>query len=102
MLRSGASNHSVDFRGLIYAEKEVTVSGACKVVTRNDRTVFEYTNDTLDKLRLQGAVVARTGSINIAETKDVTLDYDPKYLNALTKGMPDDRRRVARVWTRKY
>jgi hypothetical protein len=80
----------------------VLFSGGGKLVTVNQTVTFEKTQDTLDQLRLQGAVVARTGKITLGETKSVTLDYDPAYLEALTKGMPNNRRRIAQVWTRVY
>ena len=42
------------------------------------------------------------GGVNIAQTKDVNLTYDQDYLKKLTKGMPDNRRRIAHLWTRSY
>jgi len=98
----GGSNRSIQFKGLIYSENDVNIYGGLKVETRNGNLSMEGTQDRLDALDLQGAVVARCGSVNIAETKKVSLTYDPDYLQKLTKGMPNNRRRVARVWVRRY
>lgn len=115
----GASSDEIEFKGLIYAEEHVNFWGGAKLepVQLRDsqgrwlfdaegkpvvQVQFIQTNDTLKKLHLQGAVVARTGDVHITNTDEVTLDYDPAYLKTLTKGMPNDRRRVARAWTRSY
>lgn len=98
----GGSNRTVDFKGLIYAEKDVKVMGGVKVVTEDGLLTWQATDNKLDKLSLEGAVVARTGGVDIAETLEVSLTYNQDYLNALTKGMPDNRRRIARLWTRTF
>jgi hypothetical protein len=98
----GGSNRKVEFKGLIYANNDVNVFGGVKVVTSGGQLTWQGTDDTLDLLSLQGAVVARTGGVNIAQTKDVTLTYDQDYLKKLTKGMPNNRRRIAHLWTRSY
>ncbi|MFN8610520.1 MAG: hypothetical protein U0931_23475 [Vulcanimicrobiota bacterium] len=98
----GGSNRNIQFKGLIYSENDVNIWGGAKVVTANGNLAWEPTEDTLDLLELQGAVVAHTGGVNIAQTKDVTLTYDQDYLRKLTKGMPANRRRIAHLWTRAY
>lgn len=98
----GGSNRKVEFKGLIYANNDVNIFGGVKVVTSGGLLTWEGTDDTLDLLDLQGAVVARSGGVNIAQTKDVNLTYDQDYLKKLTKGMPDNRRRIAHLWTRSY
>jgi len=98
----GGSNRNIEFKGLIYANNDVNMFGGVKVVTADGQLTWEGTDDTLDYLNLQGAVVARTGGVNIAQTKEVTLTYDQEYLKKLTKGMPDNRRRIAHLWTRSY
>lgn len=98
----GGANRAIQFKGLIYAEKDVNIYGGLKVNTRNENLSLEGTADKLDVLDLQGAVVARSGSVSIAETRNVSLTYDPDYLQKLTKGMPDNRRRISRVWVRRY
>ncbi|ODT76971.1 hypothetical protein ABS71_02915 [bacterium SCN 62-11] len=98
----GGANRAIQFKGLIYAEKDVSIYGGLKVNTRNGRLSLEGTADTLDVLDLQGAVVARSGSVDIAGTKNVSLTYDPDYLQKLTKGMPENRRRISRLWVRRY
>lgn len=98
----GGSNKSIEFKGLIYANNDVNLFGGVKVVTSGGQLTWQGTDDTLDKLHLQGAVVARTGSVNIAQTEDVSLTYDQDYLKKLTKGMPNNRRRIAHLWTRSF
>lgn len=98
----GGSNRNIQFKGLIYAENDVNIWGGAKVVTQNEMLTWEPTDDTLDNLQLQGAVVARNGSVKISQTKDVTLTYDQDYLSKLTRGMPNHRRRIAHLWTRNY
>jgi len=98
----GGSNRTVDFKGLIYAENEVKIKGGVKVVTVDGLLTWVATENKLDKLSLEGAVVARTGGVDITETDEVSLTYNQAYLNALTKGMPDNRRRIARIWTRTF
>jgi len=58
------------------------------------------TDRSLDKVFLEGAAVAQSGQINMNTTKEVEVRYNEAYLNALTRGLPDDRRRVSLVWTR--
>jgi len=98
----GANNRTVDFKGLIYAEEDVKIMGGVKVITDKGQLTWVATDNKLDKLSLEGAVVARTGGVNITETDEVNLTYNQDYLNALTKGMPDNRRRIAHLWTRKF
>lgn len=98
----GGSNHDIEFKGLIYAEKDVNIWGGAKVVTENEHLTWKPSDDKLKLLQLQGAVVAHSGSVNIAQTEDVSLTYDQEYLNKLTKGMPNNRRRIAHLWTRNY
>ena len=98
----GGSNKTIEFKGLIYANNDVNMFGGVKVVTSGGDLNWVGTDDTLDTLNLQGAVVARSGGVNIAQTKDVNLTYDQEYLKKLTKGMPDNRRRIAHLWTRSY
>ncbi|ODT78600.1 hypothetical protein ABS71_01765 [bacterium SCN 62-11] len=98
----GGSNRKVELKGLIYANNDVNIHGGVKVVTENGNLVWQGTDDKLESLQLQGAVVARAGSVNIAQTENVGLTYDQDYLKKLTKGMPNNRRRIAHLWTRSY
>lgn len=96
------SNHNISFKGLIYAENDVNLYGGLKKSSGDGGVNWVPEDAALDKLQLEGAVVARNGHVNIGRTKEVTLTYNPTYLNTLTKGMPDDRRRIGHVWTRTY
>ncbi|MFN8608774.1 MAG: hypothetical protein U0931_14655 [Vulcanimicrobiota bacterium] len=73
--------HAVKLTGLVYA--------------KNDFNVKTTDGSTLDEVRLTGALVARNGSIKMANSTKVTMTYDPAYLDTLTKGLPNDRRRLA-------
>jgi len=88
---------------LIYAEHDFNVWGQAQVVTKNGVKILQQgENLELDTLELEGAVVARQGTINIADTKTINLKYNQTYLKALVKGMPDNRRRIRHVWSRAY
>lgn len=96
------SNHAISFKGLIYANNDVNLYGGLKKGSGDGNVHWVADAAVLDHLELEGAVVARQGHVNIGQTKDVSLTYNPTYLNTLTKGMPDDRRRIGHVWTRSY
>jgi len=99
----GGNTHSMSFKGLIYAEHDFNVWGQAQVVTKNGVKILQQgENLELDTLELEGAVVARQGTINIADTKTINLKYNQTYLKALVKGMPDNRRRIRHVWSRAY
>ncbi len=95
------SNHAISFKGLIYADNNVNLFGGLKKES-GENALWVADDAALEHLEIEGAVVARQGGVNIAQTKDVSLTYNPAYLNTLTKGMPDDRRRIGHVWTRSY
>lgn len=99
----GGNTGRMAFKGLIYAEHDFNVQGAAQVVTVNNMPQFQWTgSETLEKLVLEGAVVARQGHVNIVDTEYISLRYNPDYLKALTKGMPDNQRRIQHLWSRSY
>lgn len=65
------------------------------VYAKNNFEVLTTDGSTLQEIRLTGALVARNGEIKMANTDKVNMIYDPAYLETLTKGLPDDRRRLA-------
>jgi hypothetical protein len=65
------------------------------VYAKNNFEVLTTDNSVLQEVRLTGALVARNGKIKMANTDKITMTYDPAYLDALTKGLPNDRRRLA-------
>ncbi len=65
------------------------------VYAKNNFEVLTTDNSVLQEVRLTGALVARNGKIKMANTNKITMTYDPAYLDALTKGLPNDRRRLA-------
>lgn len=87
---------------MIYAENDVNLYGGLKKSSGDGVINWVPADAALDYLTLEGAVVARQGHVNIGRTKNVSLTYNPTYLNTLTKGMPDNRRRIGHVWTRSY
>ena len=65
------------------------------VYAKNNFEVMTTDSSVLQEVRLTGALVARNGKIKMANTDKVNMTYDPAYLDALTKGLPNDRRRLA-------
>ena len=99
----GGKTHRMLFKGLVYAENDFEIMGGAQVVTINGVPQLRFDESLgLQELVLEGAVVARQGSINIADTDKINIRYNEKYLKALVKGMPDNRRRIQHVWSRSY
>jgi hypothetical protein len=99
----GGKTQEMSFKGLIYADNDFQVFGGAQVATENGTQILRGTEGLeLKKLDLEGAVVARQGSILIADTKDIHVRYNQHYLKALVKGMPGNRRRIQHLWSRSY
>lgn len=99
----GGKTQEMSFKGLIYADNDFQVYGGAQVVTQNGIPQLKGTEGLeLKKLDLEGAVVARQGSILITDTKDISVKYNQHYLKALVKGMPNNRRRIQHLWSRSY
>lgn len=66
---------NVLFNGLVYAEHD-----------------FRFTNSTgtLQNLRIEGALVARTGNIEISGVDELDFTYNPDFLELLLEDLPDD------------
>ena len=71
----------VKFTGLVYASNDFVVQSATPV----------------NEVRLTGALVARNGKVSITAANKVNMTYDPAYLEALTHGLPDNRRRLKAI-----
>lgn len=76
----------IKFSGLVYAKRDFNIVSA----------------SPLESVRLQGALVAREGKINVANTDKVDMTYDPSYLEALTRGLPSGRRRLKQMSWRTF
>ena len=99
----GGKTQEMSFKGLIYADNDFQVYGAAQMVTKDGVPQLKGTDGVeLKKLDLEGAVVARQGSILITDTKEISVKYNQHYLKALVKGMPDNRRRIQHIWSRSY
>lgn len=73
--------NDVSFKGLVYAKNNINVQGSAA-----------------QKLSVEGALVAREGAISIA-AEEVSLKYNPAYLDSIVKKMPDNRIQLERaVW----
>ncbi len=76
---SGKSD--VKFTGLVYAKNDFIVQSSTPV----------------NEVRLTGALVARNGKVSITAADKVNMTYDPAYLQALTHGLPNNRRRLKSI-----
>ncbi|MBT9582149.1 hypothetical protein IV102_02300 [bacterium] len=72
---------NVKFTGLVYANNDFKIKDTASP-------------STLDEVRLHGALVARNGRIDITAANAVTMTYDPAFVENLTKGLPDNHRRL--------
>ena len=68
----------VKFTGLVYANNDFVISSTTP----------------LNSVRLHGALVARNGKIDISQATAVNMTYDPAFLENLTKGLPNNNRRL--------
>jgi len=71
----------IKFAGLVYAKRDFNIISATP----------------LENVRLHGALVAREGQINMANSDKVDMTYDPSYLEVLTRGLPSGRRRLKQM-----
>ncbi|CAN0493434.1 unnamed protein product, partial [Phaeothamnion confervicola] len=51
----------------------------------------------LNKLVVDGALVAQTGQIKMGDANTVNMTYDPDYLKLFTNGLPQGTARFAQV-----
>lgn len=99
-------SHRVAFKGLIYAKEDVGIHGGVEVESVNDELRFIGQATPLEKLVLEGAVVAHSGAISIVETQEMYLKYNERYLKSLTKGLYTTStaypncRRIRQLWSR--
>lgn len=73
--------HDVKFTGLVYAKNEFNVAS----------------NTSLTSVNITGSLVARNGGISMAAAQKVLMTYDKAYLEQLTKGLPNGRRRLSQM-----
>jgi hypothetical protein len=72
---------NIRFTGLVYAQNQ-----------------FEVTStDRISSVNVTGSLVARNGGIKMNLADNVTLTYDGAYLEKLTKGLPNGRRRIKQM-----
>ena len=82
---SGVSADNIHFKGLVYAERNFDFSA---------RRVGQTHVQTLT---IEGALVARTGSVFIRNSQKTHLIYNPDYLDDLLKQRDDNRTQVELV-----
>lgn len=71
----------VKFTGLVYARNEFKVASSTPLTSVN----------------ITGSLVARNGGISMAAAQKVLMTYDQAYLEQLTKGLPNGRRRLSQM-----
>lgn len=76
-----STKNNVQFTGLVYARNQFTLKSSTKI----------------DEIKITGSLVARNGGIQMDAAKKATLTYDPAYLQQLTKGLPNGRRRLSQM-----
>ena len=76
-----SGKNDVKFTGLVYAKNEFNVASTTPLTSVN----------------ITGSLVARNGGINMAAAKKVLMTYDQAYLEQLTKGLPNGRRRLSQM-----
>ena len=77
---------NVQFTGLVYARNKFTLKATPTPAVPK-----------IDKIQITGALVARNGGIQMDAAKQAILTYDPAYLQQLTKGLPNGRRRLSQM-----
>lgn len=76
------------FRGLVYAKNNVSLDFAKSTGNTGNR---------LKSLSIEGALVAQSGKIEMGKAATVDMNYNPKYLEIFTKGLPNNTARFAQV-----
>lgn len=81
------------FTGLVFAHKNVVIEGLKGYKAEGGTWVFDKAN-----IEIEGAVVAREGSVVVKNADDVEFRYNPEYLNSILKPREDIARiRLERV-----
>ena len=71
----------IRFTGLVYAKEQFNVTSTTRITSVN----------------ITGSLVARNGGIKMNLADNVVLTYDQAYLEQLTKGLPNGRRRLKQM-----
>lgn len=69
-------------KGLIYADNDF------------DLVKLNESSAPLQNVEFQGAIIAQSGKISMGDSQVVSFVYDPKYIEAFTYGLPNNRRRL--------
>jgi hypothetical protein len=80
LLENPSDSGSWTFNGLVYASRN-----------------FDFDAKNADA-RLEGSLVARTGDINFRQAGDVDFVYNPEFLDAMLKALPENRIQIERVY----
>ena len=75
------ANSNINFRGLIYGDRNINFTALNP----------DGSKGTLNRLSVEGAVVARSGNLDLKQSQDLDLTYNPAYLTQFTKGLRKNR-----------
>jgi hypothetical protein len=85
---SAEAQGTTRFKGLVFARDDVFIEA--------DRNPDENVVEKGD-IWIEGAVVARNGSVNVMSARNVNFKYNPDYLDTILQSAPESRVRLERV-----
>jgi len=96
----GGNDPNVSFKGLVYAADNFFVHGGVQKETIANQVVWVATDDTLDSLFIDGAVVAQAGAITVVKSREAHFRYNEDYITQFTRGLGGNHRKLEQMWWR--